>query len=291
MAGGSIKQLLHKFRSQPMLMQIIGINIAVFLLLRLAAIVGMFTGLDSIASTLMGWLELPSYTARFIVRPWTLVTYMFTQWDVMHILFNLLWLYWFGTLFTMAATPRQLLALYILGGLGGGLLFMLGYNLLPHFRFVNGVLIGSSASVMAIVTATAIMMPDFRMNLLLFGSVRLKWIAIATIVLVLIGVTGANAGGEMAHIGGMAVGAAWALGMRRGRDFTRPVCRLFDRIANIRVKPTRPVPPHRRDNRSGLSDTDRATLDAILEKVKKSGYTALTPEEKRLLFDISRNIR
>lgn len=293
-AGEFIKRQLRAFRASPMLMQIIVVNIAVFVLLRLAAITGIFSGADGIAPMLLGWLELPSDPASFIMRPWTALTYMFTQYDVMHILFNMLWLYWFGTLFNMVATPRQLLALYILGGLGGAVFFMAGYNIFPFLAHHRGMLLGSSASVLAIVTATVCLMPDFRMNLLFIGSVKIKWIALATYALVILGVTGANAGGNLAHLGGVAVGALWAIRLKQGSDFTVPLCRLLDRLANIRKigRASHPSQSARPANaRPGISDSDRATLDIILEKIKKSGYAALTPAEKKLLFDISRNIK
>ena len=132
---------------------------------------------------------------------------MFAQYDLLHIVFNMLWLYWFGTMFRMVCTSRQLFVLYIYGGLAGAVLFLAGYNTLPLFHGNHyGSLIGSSAAVIAIVTAVAILMPHFKMHMLFIGAVSVKWIALATIVLVLIGVTGSNAGGEIAHLGGILTG-------------------------------------------------------------------------------------
>lgn len=229
----TLGRMRRSFDGSTMLMKIIWVNIAVFVLLRLAAIVCVFSGAPEFLDTIMSRVQLPSSPLTLASRPWTLITYMFAQYDLMHIIFNMLWLYWFGTLFMMVATQRQLFALYLLGGLGGAALFMAGYAALPALAWHSGVLIGSSAAVIAIVTATAILMPDFRMHLLFLGSVSLKWIAIATIGLVLIGVTGSNAGGEIAHIGGVIVGAVYAVRLRRGHDITRPFNLAFDRIANL----------------------------------------------------------
>lgn len=170
----TIRQMRRSFDGSTMLMKIIWINIGIFILLRVAAIVCMFAGCPDFINTIMSYVQLPSNPATLATRPWTIVTYMFAQYDVLHILFNLLWLYWFGTLFMMVATQRQLFALYILGGLGGALLFLVSYAVMPVFAFHNAMLIGSSASVIAIVTATAILMPDFRMHLLFIGSISLK---------------------------------------------------------------------------------------------------------------------
>lgn len=314
----TLRELHRKFDGSTMLMKIVWINIAVFVMLRLVAIVSIFAGHTDFINVAMRYVQLPSSLSELATRPWTLVTYMFAQYDVLHILFNLLWFYWFGTLFMMTATQRQLFALYLLGGLGGAALFLLSYSTLPAFAYHSAMLIGSSASVIAIVTATAILMPDFKMHLLLFGAISLKWIAIVTIGLVLIGVTGSNAGGEIAHIGGVAVGAIYALQLKRGRDITRPLNRFFDSIANFfggmkssianAFKPRQPKAPHQASTGGSrqtsdsspsaaaasspkCSENDREILDQILDKIKKSGYSALTPEERRRLFDVSNRIK
>lgn len=315
----TLRQLRMKFRASTMLMKIIWINIGVFVLLRLSAIAGIFAGSPEFINTVLSYVQLPSSLPLLLTRPWTLVTYMFAQYDLLHLAFNLLWLYWFGSLFAMVATKRQLLALYFLGGLGGALFFLSSYNSLPLFHGHLGWLIGSSASVIAIVTATAILMPDFRMNLLFIGSISLKWIAVATIAIVLLGVTGSNAGGEVAHIGGVAVGALYALRLKRGHDITGPFNRVLDRMANLwnrfastvwgsfasRPKKTPHSDAGRRNNfyerRTYASpppgpapkcdDNDREALDEILDKIKKSGYAGLTTEERKKLFDVSRKIK
>ena len=301
-ATGIIDEMRRGFSRSTMLMKLVWINIAVFVLLRITAIVCMFAGTPGFLEEVMRQVQLPSHLSTLATRPWTVITYMFSQYDVLHILFNLLWFYWFGTLFAIVSTPRQMLALYIYGGLGGAVMFLLAYNLIPTFAYTHGWLIGSSASVIAIVTATAILMPDFRMHLLFIGSVSLKWIAIATIGLVLIGVTGSNAGGEFAHIGGVIVGAWYGLMMKRGQDITRPLNRLFDMFVNgwhsitsIRLRNKTPESSYKYQSSSASSpsidDDDRAQLDEILDKIKKSGYAALTPEERKRLFDVSRRMK
>ena len=151
------------------------------------------------------------------------------------------------------------------------------------FHSSYGSLIGSSASVIAVVTAVAILMPHFKMHLLLIGSVSVKWIAIVTIVLVLVGVTGSNAGGEIAHIGGVIAGVFYGLWIKRGHElsFRRP---------SRRHTPAEP-PSSSSSSGTGLSADERAELDAILDKIKKSGYTSLTSSERDRLFSVSRKIK
>ncbi len=273
-----IDELRTGFTRSTMLMKLVWINIAVFILLRLTAIGGMFMADSSgFIDYMLHIVEMPSRPSTLLTRPWTPLTYMFAQYDLLHILFNMLWLYWFGTLFRMRCTSRQMLTLYICGGLGGALLFFAAYNLLPVFAGATGWLIGSSASVMAIVTATAMLIPDFRMNLFLIGSVKLKWIAIATIILVLAGISGSNAGGEIAHVGGIITGALFATRLKRRSTPRKPHADTSSRY------PASAGPQ--------ISADERRELDIILEKIKKSGYTGLTSDERRRLFDLSRNIK
>ncbi len=279
----AIDRLRTGFRQSSTLMKIVWVNVAVFVLLRLIAIVFVFSGRPDYIDMMLEQVELPSSPAVFMTRPWTLVTYMFAQYDLLHVVFNMLWLYWFGTMFTMTASSRRLLTLYLCGGLAGAVLFMLGYMVLPMFHSSYGSLIGSSASVIAVVTAVAILMPHFKMHLLLIGSVSVKWIAIVTIVLVLVGVTGSNAGGEIAHIGGVIAGVLCGLWIKRGHGLS------FRRPSRRQTPPEAPSPSLSSD--AGLSANERAELDAILDKIKKSGYTSLTSSERDRLFSVSRKIK
>lgn len=296
---GVIDDMRTGYRQSSMLMKIVWINIGVFVALRLIAIAGVFSGNPSLINTMLQWVELPSSPAVLLTRPWTIISYMFAQYDLLHIVFNMLWLYWFGTMFRMVGTSRQLLVLYLYGGIAGAVLFLAGYNVLPVFSHTGGSLIGSSASVIAIVTAVAILMPDFKMHLFLIGAVAVKWIAIATIVLVLIGVTGSNAGGEIAHIGGILMGALFATRLKKGQDITAPVSRVIDRACVHNMHPRNHKANTGSTNRSantepatgGLTAEERRELDAILDKIKKSGYSALTPAERDRLFNVSRKIK
>jgi len=283
-----------------MLMKIIIINVAVFVIMRFAVILLLFSGFDN-PESVMRWVELPSNPRLLAIRPWTLITYMFAQYDVLHILFNMLWLYWFGVIFMSISTGRGLLALYIYGGVVGAAIYILAYNTFPLFNGVDGMLIGASGAVIAVVAATAVMLPDFKMHLLFIGPVSLKWVAIATIALDFIGVTGANAGGHLAHIGGALTGVVYAMRLRRGHDITVPFNRIIDVIFNFFSRLRYPAKPRfskfrtdrnsERGTRVSCSAEDQASLDAILDKIKKSGYTSLTPDERKRLFEVSSRIK
>lgn len=297
----TIETALKRFASATMLMKIVVINIAVFLVLNIISIVMIFAGEESGRFIVEQWVAMPGSFGRLARHAWTPLSYMFSQIEPLHLIFNMLWLYWFGIVFQLLSTPKRMIGLYLLGGLGGAALYLLAVNTIPYFAGHGGLLIGSSASVIAIVTATAIMAPDYRMNLLFLGAVSLKWIAIVTIGIDLLSVTGSNAGGHIAHLGGAAVGAIFALGLKRGHDITAPLNSLIDAIVNLfrrrpKVRPARfrasgaPSAP-RPKAPSAASAADQAELDNILDKIKKSGYSSLTADERARLFDVSRRIK
>lgn len=286
-----IDDIKRKYRQGTMLMRIIYINIAIFVILHLVALVGGIINVpvqDSIR-----WLQVPSDLSQLLWAPWTLITYMFTHYDLLHILFNMLWLYWMGRIFLEYFTPKRLSALYLLGGLGGAALYMLAMNLLPHFAGSNAYLMGASASVIAIVVAVAIWAPDYKIGLLFIGEVSLKWVAIITIGIDLLSVDAGNAGGHIAHLGGAAVGAIYATALRRGTDITRPLNAALDWLASLFSRRDKGVgspiggKAYNQQHQAADEPTE-AQIDAILDKIKRSGYTSLTDKERDLLFRASR---
>ena len=291
-------KLRQRFGASTMLMKLIYINIAVFLVLRIIGI-GYFVA-GSGDMEFLRYVEVPSLPAVLLARPWTIITYMFAQYDFLHILFNMLWLYWFGVIFVEFFSAKQLCGLYVIGGIAGAMLYILAYNLLPPFSGQASSLIGSSAAVIAIVIGISLYAPDYKLNLLFIGAVSLKWIAIVTIGIDLLSIDSANAGGHIAHLGGALVGILFALSIKRGRDITRPVnmvLNLFATMLDRKPRFDRPVtgrrayhyaPQAKPGGKTAMSSEDEAILDKILDKIKQSGYTSLTEDEKKRLFEVSR---
>jgi membrane associated rhomboid family serine protease len=297
--------LKNQYKAASLLMRLIYINIAVFVVLRLVGIVSFLT--TGTNDVLLQWVELPSNLWLLIRRPWTIITYMFSHYGVFHILFNMLWLYWLGRIFLEFFTPRQLGGLYVLGGLAGAALFVVLYNVLPVFASRHAFLIGASASVMAIVIAVAVYRPDYQIGLLFIGGISLKWVAIVTVFLDLLGIEGANMGGHIAHIGGMLMGLWFGLEIKRGHDITTWINRCIDAVVSLfqkrpskKEKAWQPIRgeasgSQKSETRSqqgsggkAKSVDDEARLDEILGKLKRSGYGALSDEEKEFLFNASR---
>ena len=306
--AGFIDNLRSRYAAATVPVRFVMVNVAVFVIVRVVALVCLLFAVD--ATPAIELLEMPSNPVKFVHQPWSLISYMFLHYDVMHILFNMLWLYWFGAMFHQIFGTRRFVGLYFLGGIGGALLYMLAYNVLPLFSSTEGLLHGASASVLAIVAATAVRQPDYKVGLLFFGQISLKWIAIVTIFIDVISIGSSNAGGHIAHLGGALVGAAFALADRRGTDITAWFNRAIDWIVNLtrrrpRVKvgnfhnspftrtkqqPRTDKQQYERDNgrRHTMTPAEEAEMDEILKKIKLSGYSSLTAEEKRRLFEVSK---
>src|SRR5665213_2992266 len=187
-------------RSGSKLNLLIGINIIVFLVINIPAVIErLFFESNFIASHSYDYLSLPAYLPKLVTRFWTPFTYMFmhaqiNDGGIFHILFNLLWLYWFGQIFEEYLGKNRTLGLYIMGGLAGALLFILAFNTIPAFTHANAaygaVMVGASASVMAIIVATATLLPDYTISLIFIGPVRLKWLALFFVIMDFLGISG-----------------------------------------------------------------------------------------------------
>jgi hypothetical protein len=224
---------------------------------------------------------------------------MFLHAGVLHLLFNMLWLYWFGRMFLSLYSARHFRGLYLLGGLCGGLLYMLAYNLFPYFnQFLFGsVLVGASASVLAIVVATAVRIPGFQISFMFVGTVRLKYVALFVVLTDLLFVTSGNGGGHIAHLGGALAGWWFASSLAKGKDVTRWINNCLDVFSGGFHFKKAPKKPKMKVNKGGKSadyeynarkKQQSEEIDRILDKLKQSGYSSLTTEEKKRLFDASK---
>jgi len=286
------------------LIQLILINSMIFIVLRILEVVLALTGIIgenfSYHQAYLKVLGLPSDPGQLLLRPWTLITTFFTHYGFFHILFNMLFLFWFGRLVKDYLGNRKLINLYVLGGLAGGVLYILIYNLSPWFANEVGrsSLIGASASVFAIVVGTATLMPEHQFYLLLLGPVKIKYIAIFYVFMSFFGAIGSNAGGDIAHLGGALIGFVYIKQLQKGIDlgswvqsvlgffgsfFVRPKVKVTHRGAAARPRKKAAAP---KTTSSGIPQDE---IDAILDKISEKGYESLTKEEKQKLFNASNN--
>jgi membrane associated rhomboid family serine protease len=304
--AGIISDLGRRFNLGTIVVKYIYINVGVFVAIRLAYIVAK---LFADTPSFLEYIELPSSPTVLAYRPWSVLTYMFVHFDFLHVLFNMLWLYWFGNIFLTFFSGRQLGGLYILGGIAGAAFFFVAYNILPMLQkdAAFSFLIGASASVMAIVFAVAFYRKDYQINLLLIGRIKLIYLALGVLFLDILAITSENTGGHIAHIGGAMLGIIFATQISRGKDITNFINRMIDWGVNLfRRKPKFKVYRSHEKNRSKFSATSKSAkpetddeylrrkneenrvIDNILDKLKHSGYESLSAEEKKKLFDASR---
>jgi hypothetical protein len=221
---------------------------------------------------------------------------MFLHTGFLHILFNILWLYWFGRVFLQYFTQKQLTGLYLLGGLMGAVFFLAAYNLFPVFDKIVGQakILGASASVMAVAIAISFYVPNYSFNLLLIGRIQIKYIAVFFIITDILTIRSDNAGGHLAHLGGALMGYLFASQVRSGRDLTKGLNRLLDEIVSV-FKPRPKVRvTYRKTTETTIPKDDleynaqkkasQEEIDRILDKIAKSGYDNLSKKEKEILF-------
>ena len=240
--------------------------------------------------------------ATVLRHPWTILTYAFAHLDILHILSNMLGLYWFGRLIPEYLGNQRLLALYILGGLAGAFFYLAAYNFLPGLQSVIAgpeYILGASASVTAIVVGAATLLPDYTFMLILLGPVKIKWIALVTVLLSWAAISGGNPGGGIAHLGGALLGFIFIKQLKSGTDIGTPIVvigkwfsRVTTRRPDMRVTHRQAAATARPTSASGSgkaagSSTGQEEIDLILDKISRSGYESLSKDEKQKLFRAS----
>lgn len=288
----SASNLTYKFKTSDVLTQLIVINVAVFLIVRLGAFfLAMSPGGFS------NWFVLSDDLKTLLFRPWTLITYGFLHFGVMHILFNMLWLYWFGRIVLNLFPGRRFLTVYLLGALSGGLLFVLSYNFFPVFQNSRGYLIGASGAVTAVMIFIATYTPNTELRIFRW-NIKLWHIAVVLFILDLMRIpSSGNAGGLLAHVGGGIFGFVYAAQLLKGNDIGKWFESFMDWIANF-FKPKAKKPfkkvyrnqkTTRTESKTNLSKSEKQKkIDSILDKISQSGYDSLTKEEKDFLFKAGR---
>lgn len=283
-------------RRDNSLNQLLLINVAVIVVIKLLqGIVFLSTGARNGEMLLLDWVAMPSVPGQLLTRPWTVLTYAFVHEGFWHILFNLLNLYWFGSLIREYLGDRKLVSLYILGALAGALFYLLAFNLLPVFRGSYAILYGASASVMAVVVGAATLLPDYTFNLLLIGPVKIKYIAAALLLISVAGLSGDNSGGQIAHFGGALMGFVFIRQLQRGTDLGRPIQAIGDWVGALfsgrpRLRVThrsRPATEPASRKSGSFQQPEPSEIDTILDKISRSGYESLSKEEKQKLFRAS----
>jgi membrane associated rhomboid family serine protease len=247
---------------------LIGINVIVFLV----AIV---------IAPANGYLRLPAYLPALLAHFWAPVTYLFVHDGFISIIFNLLWLYWMGQLFEEYLGDDRLVGMYLLGGIAGAILFVALFNLVPGLSGSGGLISGASASIVAIVVATATLLPNNEIVLFIW-PVKLKWLVVIYALFDLINFYGIGFGVVTAHIGAAAFAFLYIKQLKKGNDWIRGIASLFKRRGPLKVASKNPL--------KKPSDRPRQDeVDEVLDKISKKGYDSLSKQEKEILFRASKN--
>jgi membrane associated rhomboid family serine protease len=286
-----------QFRTGNILMQLIYVNGGIFLVMMVLRVLFYLTGSIDSYNAVIYYLTIPASPKLLLFRPWTIFTHMFIHDGFLHILFNMMWLYFGGTLFLNFHDSKKLLSTYVLGGLTGALFFILAMNLFPVFSASAPYAMaeGASAAVLAIMVAVATTAPNYIVRLVLLGPVKLKFIAIVSVLLDILLIPQGNAGGHFGHLGGALFGFLFASQLKRGTDLTvdflKPIFWLRDKFPSrgkgIKVVHSKPKSRYEY-NEDKASKQEQ--VDAILDKIKRSGYDSLSKKEKEILFQASKEI-
>jgi membrane associated rhomboid family serine protease len=277
--------------------QLIIINVIVFIVLSTLYVFSKWFGFEDVFVEVHKNFMISSSFSEFIQRPWTLITYFFNHdlGQIMHILFNMMALYWFGKLFVEYLGTDKLIALYLLGGIAGGVLYLCMYNLIPNppvFLSQLSGMVGASGAIYAIMVGAATLLPDYTFFLLFLGPVRIKYIAAFFIFLSFVGSVSGNAGGNIAHLGGALMGFVYIKQLQAGVNWGGWITSTLYFFKNL-FKPRPKVKvSYRKETRSKsgatTSKASQEEIDAILDKISDQGYEKLTKEEKEKLFNASK---
>jgi membrane associated rhomboid family serine protease len=281
------KDIRYQFESGNMVTRLIIINSAVFVVTALLkAFFPEFYGAD-----ILPYLALPGDINEFLVKPWTMLSHMFLHSGLWHLIWNMLTFYWFGAIVGDLLGDRRILPVFLMGGIFGAAIYMIS----SFFMSIpGGYALGSSAAVLAVVFTAVATAPEYRVHLLIFGEVRIKFIGLVILFLDIIGTQSMhNSGGHIAHLGGALFGFLFVYLLRRGRDLSN-ISNPFIRKKNKKTGRSLKVAykSHKVKETQKVATSERNALssrvDEILEKIKNTGYDSLTDEEKEVLYQASK---
>lgn len=292
------ENIMKFFFSRNVLSRLILINAVVFILANIFRLFYTLLLIPPVPSFFMEWFAVPANTEILLQKPWTIFTYMFLHENFIHIFFNMLMLYFGGTLFMQFLNAKKLLSTYIIGGITGAAFYILAYNYFPYFSLAvdYSLALGASASVLAILVATAVYIPEYSVSLFIFGRIKMKYIALILVLLDLLSIEKENPGGHIAHLGGALWGFSYIMFMKKNRDLYsifNPAVKFFKNIfkrkTRLRAKNYYGRPMTDDEYNEARIDKQKK-IDIILDKISKNGYNSLTKEEKDFLFSASNKI-
>ncbi len=283
------EEVKSQFKNGSAVTRLIIVNVVLFIAFILLRLIFKLTHSEGLFGSFFGWFSLPLNWNEFIYKPWTIITYMFMHdlRDIWHILWNMVFLYWFGIILDDFIGKSKVFPIYLVGGIIGGIFALLTSLVYPF----NGALIGASGAVYAVMVAAVILVPNHKFNLLFIGPVSIKYIALFKLVIDLMNINEeVNLGGHICHLGGAFAGWLIMSQIKSGNDITLVINKslffmesLFKRRKKIKLVHSNPGMAKKAPK---VTDKQKK-IDEILDKISKSGYDSLTQEEKEFLFKTS----
>jgi membrane associated rhomboid family serine protease len=273
----------YRFANFSIAEKIIFANVIFFVLPKLLNVIFFLFNIPIDGYT--NWFQLSPNIGTFMTRPWTLITYSFIHSGFFHLLWNMVLLFYAGRMLLNLFPDRILINNYFLGVISGGLIFIGSYALFPVFSGAYPPMVGASAGVMAVFIFICTYTPNQEIRFF-FINLRLKYLGLAFFFLDVIQIPYGNAGGHLAHIGGAVLGFFYARQLGVGRDIGTGFQNLWQAIFNRKkLKTVYRAPKNRSAYSSKSKDgVHQSKIDAILDKISKSGYDGLSKEEKDYLF-------
>ena len=287
-----LNNIKNDFKYGTILNKLIYINSGIFLAVSLLDVFSFMFQFN--IRPLLNKFYLSANLSILVKQPWSFISYMFLHNGFLHLLFNMLWLHFSGRLFLQYLKPKQLLSTYIIGGLFGGVLFIIAYNYLPVFQpLAKGAsAVGASASVFAIMVAIATYTPNYAVQLPFIGFIKLRYLAIFMVILDILSIPKGNAGGHIAHLGGALFGYLYVKQLQKGKDLSINFSNLLDKFISPLKTRRKPKKVYKKSEADYKFNEERSSrqkeIDNILEKIADSGYESLSKEEKAILFSASK---
>jgi membrane associated rhomboid family serine protease len=276
-----IDNIKSRYNSENIVEKLIYINLAVFIF---TLLISVFQDLyKGQINWVVEWFSLDDNLSSLLYKPWTLITYGFLHADFLHILLNLITLYFIGNLFVAYFTEKQLVTFYLLGTLFGGALFIISHNYFPLFDGQSSMLVGASAGISAIFIGITTYMPNYQLKVRFIGFVKLWHFAAVWVGLDILALSGGNAGGHFAHLGGALFGFLY---VKQSGNKEHKFWDQFSSMFSSKKKPLKTVykSPKKANKPNKNNSLNQQQIDSILDKISKSGYDTLTKSEKEFLF-------
>ncbi len=279
------------------LMWLFVFNVIFFLiLLTIKAAISVNNNSDAVFySQVVNWFQFPADIFKLSNRPWTLLTYMFSDVELLRVISNMLWLWAFGSILQTLTGNKTIIPVYLYGGFAGALFFMLACYLIPGNRTAidTAALLGGNAAVMAVAVAAAMLAPGYRFFRHIRGGISIWVLTVVYIAIDLAAVAAKPAAIPIAHIGGAVAGFLFVVLLRHKIDGSVWMNNLYSWFINLfnpnKNKQRNSVKEkvfYNTGNRRPYNKTSNVTeqrVDEILDKISQKGYSYLTKEEKDIL--------